>query len=76
MLSDAKGKATLGLLIVPAVLGLALLTGGCNTMRGVGEDVEAAGGAMANTAESTEEKMEGSMSDESATEEETKERTE
>ena len=55
MLSDAKVR--FGLVAVPAILGLALLTSGCNTMRGMGEDVEAAGGAMAGTAESTEEKM-------------------
>jgi hypothetical protein len=30
-------------------------------MRGVGEDVEAAGGAMAGTAEKTEEKIEEGM---------------
>jgi predicted small secreted protein len=59
MLSDAKVR--FGLVAVPAILGLALLTSGCNTMRGMGEDVEAAGGAMAGTAESTEEKMEEEM---------------
>jgi len=62
MLSDAKVR--FGLVAVPAILGLALLTSGCNTMRGMGEDVEAAGGAMAGTAESTEERMEGEMADE------------
>lgn len=62
MISDAKVR--FGLVAVPVVLGLALLTGGCNTMRGMGEDVEAAGGAMAGTAESTEERMEEEMSDE------------
>jgi predicted small secreted protein len=30
---------------------------GCNTMRGMGEDVEAAGGAMSDTAEDVEEDM-------------------
>ena len=30
---------------------------GCNTIRGVGEDVEAAGGALAGTAEKTEQKL-------------------
>jgi predicted small secreted protein len=62
MLSDVRLR--LGLLAVPAILGLALLTSGCNTMRGMGEDVSAAGGAVAGTAESTEEKIEGEMSDE------------
>ena len=30
---------------------------GCNTIRGMGEDVEAAGGAVAGTAEKTEKKL-------------------
>ena len=30
---------------------------GCNTMRGMGQDVEAAGGAMSNTAEDVKEEM-------------------
>ena len=62
MLSDAKLR--LGLLAVPAILGLALLTSGCNTMRGMGEDVSAAGSGMSGAAEATEEKIEGEMSDE------------
>ena len=62
MLSDAK--AMLGLMVVPAVLGLALLTSGCNTMRGMGEDVSAAGSGMSGAAEGTEEKIEDEMSDE------------
>ena len=41
-----------------------MLTSGCNTMRGMGEDVSAAGGAMSGTAEATEEKMEEGLSDE------------
>jgi predicted small secreted protein len=65
MHSDAKTRLTLGLVLVPVVVGLALLTSGCNTMRGMGEDVEAAGGAMAGTAEETEEKMEEGMEGES-----------
>ena len=64
MLKDDQPKSTRGWMLVPVVLGLALLTSGCNTMRGMGEDVEAAGGAMAGTAESTEERMEEEMSDE------------
>ena len=67
MLTDAK--ATLGLVAVPAVLALALLTSGCNTMRGMGEDVEAAGSAMSGTAESTEEQIEEEMSEEPMEEE-------
>jgi predicted small secreted protein len=61
MHSDGKTRLTLGLMLVPVVFGLALLTSGCNTMRGMGEDVEAAGGAMSDTAEDTEEKMEEGM---------------
>jgi predicted small secreted protein len=30
---------------------------GCNTMRGMGQDVEAAGGAMSDTAEDVQEDM-------------------
>ena len=30
---------------------------GCNTIRGVGQDVQAAGGAVAGTAEQTQERM-------------------
>jgi predicted small secreted protein len=56
MLSDAK--AMLGLMVVPVVLGLALLTSGCNTMRGMGEDVSAAGSGMSGAAEKTEEEIE------------------
>ena len=58
MHSDAKTRLSLGLVLVPVVFGLALVTSGCNTMRGMGEDVEAAGGAMSDTAEDTEEEME------------------
>jgi predicted small secreted protein len=46
------------------VLGLALLTSGCNTMRGMGEDVQAAGGAMSDTAEDTEEMIEEETTEE------------
>jgi predicted small secreted protein len=62
MLSDIKVR--LGLVALPVVLGLALLTSGCNTMRGMGEDVQAAGSAMSGTAQSTEERIEGEMADE------------
>lgn len=61
MFSETKVRSRLGMMLVPVALGLALSTGGCNTMRGMGEDVEAAGGAMAGTAEKTEEKMEEGM---------------
>ena len=36
---------------------MVLVLGGCNTMRGMGEDVEAAGGAMSDTAEDVEDEM-------------------
>jgi predicted small secreted protein len=39
--------------VVVAIAGVA----GCNTIRGVGQDVEAAGGALAGTAEKTEKKL-------------------
>ncbi|MDX9874797.1 MAG: entericidin A/B family lipoprotein [Spongiibacteraceae bacterium] len=35
---------------VVLVLALAILASGCNTMRGVGQDIEAAGQAIQNTA--------------------------
>ena len=39
-------------------VGLLLLSlNGCNTMSGMGEDVEAAGSAVSHTAKETEEKM-------------------
>jgi predicted small secreted protein len=58
MHGDGRTRLTLGLALVPVVFGLALLTSGCNTMRGVGEDVSAAGGAVSSGAQKTEDKME------------------
>ncbi len=52
-----RTKASLGLLLMPALFGLALLTSGCNTMRGAGEDVQAAGSAVSSGAQKTEDKM-------------------
>ena len=40
-----------------ALFFMALVLSGCNTMQGMGEDVEAAGGAMSDTAEDVEEEM-------------------
>jgi len=34
-----------------------LALGGCNTVKGMGEDVEAAGGAMSDTAEDVKDEM-------------------
>jgi predicted small secreted protein len=39
------------------VLGLMLTLGACNTMSGAGEDIEAAGDAMSDTAEDVEDDM-------------------
>jgi predicted small secreted protein len=36
---------------------LAPLTSGCNTMEGAGEDVQAAGGAVSDTAEDVKDEM-------------------
>ena len=36
---------------------LAMSVSGCNTMRGAGEDVSAAGGAVSDTAEDVEDEM-------------------
>ena len=38
-------------------LALAMSLSACNTMEGAGEDVSAAGGAMSDTAEDVEDKM-------------------
>ena len=43
--------------LVLVALGAAAGVTGCNTIRGVGQDVEAAGGAVAGTAEETQEKL-------------------
>jgi predicted small secreted protein len=40
-----------------ALVFMALALSGCNTMKGMGEDVSAAGGAMSDTAEDVEQKM-------------------
>ena len=64
MLSETKVRSRLGIVLLPLALGLALMTSACNTMRGMGEDVEAAGGAMSGTAEETEEEIEEGLEDE------------
>ena len=50
-------KGILGLLLMPALFGLALLTSGCNTVKGMGEDVSAAGVAVSSGAQKTEDKI-------------------
>jgi predicted small secreted protein len=44
-----------------ALFFMALVLSACNTARGMGEDVEAAGSAMSGTAEDTEEEIEEEM---------------
>lgn len=58
MATSAKERRLAGLMLLPVGLSLALLTAGCNTARGMGEDVQAAGSAMSSGAEKTEDKME------------------
>jgi len=62
------GQATLGralsALLGLTALSLLLVTTGCNTIRGMGEDVEAAGSGISGTAESTEEAIEEEMDEE------------
>ena len=51
-------RAELGWLFgIIALSFMAVVLSGCNTMRGAGEDVEAAGGAMSDTAEEVEDEM-------------------
>ena len=54
--AEANGRLHLGWLLGVVVgLFLALSVSACNTMRGAGEDISAAGGAMSGTAEDVEE---------------------
>ncbi len=52
-----SAKGLLGLLLMPALLGLTLLTSGCNTVKGMGEDVSAAGQGMSTASQKTEDKI-------------------
>jgi entericidin B len=55
-------RAELGwLYALTAMFFMALVLSGCNTARGMGEDVSAAGDAVSNTAEDTEEDIEENM---------------
>jgi predicted small secreted protein len=56
--AEAGGRLQLVGLFGALALFLAMSLGACNTMRGAGEDVSAAGGAMSDTAEDVEEKLE------------------
>jgi predicted small secreted protein len=49
------------LFALTALFFMTLVLSGCNTARGMGEDVSAAGGAMSDTAEDTEEEIESNM---------------
>jgi predicted small secreted protein len=50
-------KGIIGLLLMPALFGLTLLTSGCNTVKGMGEDVQAAGEGMSTASQKTEDKI-------------------
>jgi predicted small secreted protein len=56
--ADAPDRSSLVWLYgVTAAFLLAMSVSACNTMEGAGEDVSAAGGAMSDTAEDVEDKM-------------------
>ena len=55
--AEADGRLQLVCLFGAVALVVAMSLGGCNTMRGAGEDVSAAGGAMSDTAEDVEDKI-------------------
>jgi entericidin B len=50
-------KRVVGLLLMPALFGLTLLTSGCNTVKGMGEDVSAAGQGVSTASQKTEDKI-------------------
>ena len=56
-LSLRSGLASPSAWTLMLVLGLMLSLGACNTMSGAGEDIEAAGDAMSDTAEDVEDDM-------------------
>jgi entericidin B len=51
-----KGFAS-AMLAILVFAGAATVLGGCNTTRGFGEDLSAAGSALSNSAEKTKDKM-------------------
>jgi entericidin B len=64
MIGQATLGRALGALLGLTALSLLLVTTGCNTIRGMGEDVEAAGSGISGTAESTEETIEEELDEE------------
>jgi entericidin B len=64
MIGQATRGRALGALLGLTALGLLLVTTGCNTIRGMGEDVEAAGSGISGTAEDTEEAIEEEVDEE------------
>ena len=64
MIGQATLGRVLGALLGLTALGLLLVTTGCNTMRGMGEDIEAAGSCISGTAEDTEEAIEEEVDEE------------
>ena len=63
-MSEAMHGRTLGWALgMLALGGLLLTTAGCNTMRGAGEDIQAAGSAVSGGAQKTEDKIEEEVDD-------------
>ena len=63
MMSEAMHGRTLSWALGMVALGGLLLTTGCNTMRGAGEDIQAAGSAVSGGAQKTEDKIEEEVDD-------------
>jgi predicted small secreted protein len=55
--ASAEGRLQLVCLLSAMMLLLGMGLSGCNTMRGAGEDISAAGGAMSDTAQDTEDEI-------------------
>lgn len=55
--AEADGRPQLVSLFGALALFFAMSLSGCNTMEGAGEDISAAGGAMSDTAEDTEDEL-------------------
>lgn len=63
MMSEARHGRVFGWGLGLLALSGLLLTTGCNTMRGAGEDIQAAGSAISGGAETSEEKIEEEVED-------------